>query len=141
MLAVEEIPNGDTVSRSVTLPQCEFDLEKNLIKNMFVNLGDEGESLIWRKYASADHACHEFGLALNRVGRLYIGFANTITGNIRAYQSPNGHGFSVEHDPKDGVHHAVVKFLPKSGVKISRPERGFLRLTLTFMFDPLIPAP
>lgn len=137
---VEDVSDADTLSRSVTLPQCEIDLATHLIKNMFPMLS-LGESLIWRKYAVKDAECHDIGILLNNDKRKYKGFANCVAGVIRSDRNKNGHGFRLEHYPPQGIHHVHVHYDFNPILPTTKSERSDLRLRLNNLFGVLVAFP
>ena len=108
---------------------------------VFTFPGGQEESLIWRKYAPYDSDVHRFGCDKEAVKRVYKpearyeGFGTTTARKIRTYKNARGHGFSVRHAPEEGIHHAVVAYLPADGIPMQRGDRTELKLSLGAMFS------
>lgn len=145
-IAVEEIPSADHVSRYIDSPHKFSPQERELIApNVFQLPSSDGqrESLVWRKYKPAIEDVHALGCAIQWVKRAanpnwtYEGAISAKVECIRQIKSKLGGGFSVEHAPAEGIHHAEVKYRVADGRKLGTAEKLDLKQMLRDVFSPM----
>ncbi len=145
-MEVEEIPDADTVSRLVEFPRTYDPANKLILDAVFQFPNNEAESVIWRKYAPSDADVHHLGCAWETSKQKrnpdmrYVGFISAEVGAIRDIRSAKGHGFTVVHQPEEGVHHAGIVYAPAPGTpSLSKGEKGELKIALRGVFGSLAP--
>ena len=140
----EEIPSGDAVWRSIYFPRMYWDAHALIWNGIFDFASGQAESLIWSKYAPTPNEIHEIGCVRERIKRLvkpefqYLGAVSGLVQQIRGIRV-NGHGFSVDHEPGEAIHHAEVKYAPAEGVDLKRTDKNDLKFQLRQVFGPQQP--
>lgn len=148
--AAEHIPNEEGVSRLCDWPSMYEDSGRGSIAaNLFFTFPEgQSESLVWRKYAPEEADVHALGCQRETVKRArnpqarYTGCRTSKAGTIRDFRSARGHGFTITHEPIEGIHHAAVAYLPAGGATVDtlkKGEKGELKLALSNLFGPLSP--
>lgn len=133
--AVEDIPNGDAISRHISWPH-KFDPFSGVIwQNAFI-FSAQSESAVWRKYAVLIEDVHHLGCAQQTqkhavqpgINFLYKGALTCLAGQIRAVSILGGFGFSVVHDPSggQGIQHAEIRRKNPANSKPSKNQRADL---------------
>jgi hypothetical protein len=149
-LVAEDIPDDDSVSRTVEFP-IHFSNVRDLIWEKVFLFGDAGRiSTIWRKYAADDEHVHAIGLGIvetknerlrssgKEPDRKYEGFVTGQVGSIRNIRTVRGHGFQVDHAPNEGRHHVHIAYLPAGDTKLKPSERAELRERIANLFGNYI---
>lgn len=133
-MAVETIPDEDQLSRHVDSPHKFRPVERQLIEQMLFEFpGGAAESLVWRKYVVDAETLHAMGCARQLEKRkknpawTYEGALTATTGAIRAISNRLGHGFIVEHDPVEGVHHVAIRYKVPEGQKLEKSHKSELK--------------
>ncbi len=112
----EDIPDSGQISRWVWEHMLDKKTGELLWEPFFEfrKRSNQCESVIWRKYARSLRDVHQLGCAEERRRRVeghnstYKGATTAGVGSLRDYQNPNGHGFSVNHEPSESQWHAEV---------------------------------
>jgi hypothetical protein len=117
IIPVEEIPDQERVARHIDEPFSYNDVEKVIWKQAFMFPGGKGESACWEKYAPTPEAIHAIGKVREADNRAkgknmtYVGYViSTSVGSIRQIKTQNGHGFTVTHEPAEGIHHCEIRY-------------------------------
>lgn len=148
--SVEDIPDGDAVCRLVFFPHMYNDAKALIWKMVFSFPNGNCESVVWKRYAREPEDAHRLGRELETtmrqkiVDRRYTGFVSAIVGAIREIQTPNGHGFAVNHAPDEGRHHVEICFASAGQigvVKLKPSEKAELKAYLEKVFDELVANP
>jgi hypothetical protein len=146
-IATEVIPDEDYISRLLDWPSMYEEGGKGLLAaNLFFTFPDgQPESVVWRKYAPAEADVHAIGCQREAVKRVskpharYTGCRTAHVGTVRAYRTARGHGFSVAHEPSEGIHHAEVAYRAANeatATSLKKADKGELRLALcTLLFQ------
>ena len=128
------------VSRQLWFPTMGSDISNLIANNVFLFPSAEGynESLIWRQFAPNKACMDEIGimaqLRRSDKSKRYGGFATSVVDEIRKYKSKHGHGFSINHSPREGIHHLHITYLPADGAgveKMTKAERSEMKVFLT----------
>jgi hypothetical protein len=156
---IEEIANDQSVCRLIDAPRMTADGIELIHNTTFPfskkrggEIGYEGESISWDKYAPPPEEVHKLGIARQAAKRAsrpevemaYAGFIRGSVGAIRELKTARGHGFSLQHVPSEaeGIHHAEIYYLPDpNGASLSPSDRVELREALVKAFGPLVPPP
>jgi len=84
---------------------------------MFKSDRSHAESVVWNRYAASLAEVHALGCYKQRQDRAagkskatYFGAIHANVGEIRGLRSKNGIRFDVVHEPKEGPHHAHIKY-------------------------------
>jgi len=142
----EDIPDSDTVSRLVDFPRMYVEAKGLIWNHIFQFPGGECESVVWARYAPTSADVHRLGCereATKRQGNpemRYVGFVSSTAGGIRGIMTARGHGFTVNHAPREGRHHAEVCYSPASqnGITdLKKADKGELRAALRNVFGEL----
>ena len=145
MPIVENIPDEDAIYRQVDFPRMYDDSIGLIWDQIFQFPSGEPESVVWSKYAPTPEDVHRLGIEREKRARerrpemRYIGFIPSTAGVIRAICTSRGHGFSVVHAPREGIHHAEISYRPAGELK--RSERNELKLSLRKAFGDLVTRP
>lgn len=147
---IEEIPDGDNVSRLVEYP-LSYRPEAGLIwENVFrfQSKDHDCDSIVWRKYAAQDDDVHEIGRRVShdknikqeRVNdRAYEGFITAHVGTVRNFRTERGHGFSVTHVPEDDRRdHGHLCCARDPNSVWNKADKAELKLVLREIFSPLV---
>jgi hypothetical protein len=140
---VENIPDEDSVSRLVDYPHGFGDDRTLIWQNVFQFPDGQGESVIWRKYASSSNDVHLIGFKREMLKQQkspqmrYEGFLTGKVKCIREIQTKNGHRFEVIHAPCEGQAHAEIRYAPSPSAKLTKPEKAELKLALQSCFGQL----
>jgi hypothetical protein len=147
-IPVEEIPDQDRVARHIDQPFSYNDVSKVLWTNAFAFPNGEGESVCWDKYAPTPEAIHAIGKAREEEKRAkgtnmtYIGYvACKSVGNIRQIKTQNGHGFTVTHQPGEGIHHCEIRYSIAGGEQyksLKKTDKTDLKEALRHCFGELV---
>jgi hypothetical protein len=130
--AIEQIPDGDSVSRYVmTFMMTNGSLDPY---QFFMFPRGEPESVVWRKYARTDFDVHSVACSSTARAR-YLGFRSATKAAIVSLKTRNGHGLDVLHDPPEGRYHAVVQFKPVPGHQMNKTDRSELKEYLAKTFQ------
>jgi len=148
MTPVEHIPDGDAIFRLVDFPRMYDGAGDLLWENVFQFPGGKPESVVWSRYAPAADEVHRIGCAREEAvrrrnpGMRYVGFLPSTAGAVRSIGTRAGHGFSVVHEPAEGMYHAHIHYRPNNGRpanQLNRGEKNELKLALRQVFLGLQP--
>lgn len=144
---VEDIPDGDTVSRLVDFPRM-YEETKGLIWDVIFQFSKgKCESVVWARYAPAPDDVHRLGCKReaekrhSHPERRYTGFISSTAGAIRSIKTSGGHGFSLRHAPEEGRHHAEVCYAPASQDgynSLKKSDKADLKASLKKVFSELV---
>lgn len=135
---VEKIPNEDFVSRLIFDPPMGPDL-KNLIWTEAFRLQSDSnycDSIVWRKYVPDMKFLHSLGCKRERnfqyqgKDKVYRGSITAEVVSIRRHKNPNGHGFCVVHEPKEGQSHAHICYDIAPDKDLTKNDKNDLRMAL-----------
>jgi len=65
----------------------------------------------------------------------YEGFISSQAGRIRAIRSARGHGFSLEHEPSEGLFHVEIRYSSVAEMKLNKADKTDLKAALKDAFD------
>jgi hypothetical protein len=140
--AVEEIKDEEEVSRLIDFPSMYNASRSEIALDLVCTFpSGQEESIVWRKYAPEASDVHRLGCAREAAKRAlkpearYKGFGTTTAEAIRKCKNARGHGFLVRHAPEEGIHHAVVEYMPVDGVPMQKGDKTELKLSLGKMFS------
>ena len=141
---VEEIPDGDDISRHIDFPHKYNDAKELLWPNAFMFSSGAGESVVWRRYKPTINDVHELACERQLLKReqkpswTYVGAITTSAGLVRGIKNRRGNGFAVAHHPEDdqGQYHAEIHRRAGENA-IIKSEKAELLLMLTEVFGPL----
>ena len=135
----ENVADNDDLSRHLYSP-CMGEFGGDLVwQNVFMFPTADGccESFVWRKYAPTLADVHNLGCAKQAADRAkgkkdstYTGALTGRVGEVRSIRGKNGARFSVEHKPKDGIHHVHVSFPPT----LTKPDKTELKTLIRAKF-------
>lgn len=142
----EEIPDDD-VSRLVDFPH-KYSPDQELIwENLLQFPGGRCESVVWRKYAPNDGDVHQIGRDREAQKKeqkpefAYVGFVSAEVRDIRGIQTSRGHGFTVDHEPSEGQHHAHICYKRVDpDEKLKPADKQELKLAIKSCFGELVRA-
>jgi len=146
-LPIEEIPDCDLIARLVLFPRM-YDQARGLIwPNTFEFPDSQGESVAWNKYIDFPEGVHRLGCAAEERKRAYrpdcryVGYIPAEVKVIRDLKNARGHGFSVAHEPSEGIHHAEIRYRENAGgeVPIRKGDKAELKALLRDAFGSLVP--
>jgi hypothetical protein len=138
---VEHVPNEDAISRLIYFPRMYDDFRGLIWDVVFEFPGRPCESTVWRRYAQEDDDVHHIGLdveALKKPRRPlthYVGFISANVGEVRSIKTARGHGFVVNHEPSEGVHHVEICFRAADAGHLKKNDKNELKLLLRHIFD------
>jgi len=146
---VEDIPDGDAVSRLVDFPRMYEEARGLIWDNIFQFPRGECESVVWARYAPTPADVHRLGCEREAAKRqsnpemryAYAGFISSTAGAIRGVRTARGHGFTMNHAPDEGRHHAEVCYAPagQNGITdLKKADKVELRAALRKVFDELV---
>jgi hypothetical protein len=151
MPAAEHIPDEDAIYRLIDYPRMYVD-SKELIWGQVFQFPSNApaESVVWGKYAPTPEDVHRLGLEREKgvherkpgTGMRYVGFIPSTAGAVRAICTRPGHGFSVVHEPREGIHHAEISYKPAGERcldQLRKNEKNELKLALRKAFGDLVP--
>ncbi|HEV7911377.1 MAG TPA: hypothetical protein VGP28_09915 [Methylocella sp.] len=145
MPIVEPIPDEDAIHRQIDFPRMYNDAKEMIWQNVFLFPQGEPESVVWGKYAPTADDVHRSGCNREATTRKrnpdmrYVGFISSTAGTVRAIRTRPGHGFSVVHEPTEGIHHAMVSYLSAAGTALKPSEKSELKFALSQAFGALVP--
>jgi hypothetical protein len=148
MATVELIPDEDAIHRQIDFPRMYNDAKDMIWENIFQFPGGAPESVVWEKYAPTPANIHDLGCerekkACERNPDIqYVGFISSIASAVRVIRTRPGHGFSVDHAPCEGLHHAEISYKPigdRNADQLKRGEKNELKLALRKVFGSLVP--
>lgn len=149
-LNIEEIPDGDTVAKSIFFPKDFNTLRELIWESLFQFPTNKetnkpyGESVIWEKYAATTTDKHSIGLLIAENRReknpncSYEGYTTSLTQIIRQIQNSNGHGFDVEHKPEEGIYHAEILYKVDPDKELKKSDKTELKGYLTKVFTTFV---
>lgn len=151
MPVVESIPDPDAIHRQIDFPLMYGKAQELIWVSVFAFPEGQSESAVWGKYAPTDERVHQIGrerIAAKQQLRpeyRYIGFISSTAAAIRKICTAAGHGFSVEHSPAEGIHHAEIFYKPannRAAKQLTKNEKVELKAALRSAFgdvtrDPL----
>jgi hypothetical protein len=145
MQPIESIPDQDSIHRLIDFPRMYDDVKGLIWENVFQFPNGEPESVVWAKYALTASDIHRIGCEREATVRkrrpetnmLYAGFMSAVAGLVREVRTRPGHGFSVTHEPKEGIHHAEISYQPAAGATLKRSEKSELKFALRKVFGTL----
>lgn len=144
-LSAEIIPDEDAIHRHIDFPRMYNDAKEMIWENVFQFPGGEPESVVWGKHAPTLNDVHRLGREREATIRRrnpdmrYIGFISSAAGPIRHVKTAPGHGFSVVHAPREGIHHAEISYRPAGEVPLKKSEKSELKFALRQVFGALRP--
>jgi len=146
----EIIGNDELLSRQVFHPPMFPDGVLLLVRALFEFPGGQCESLVWHRYAAGLDGIHRMGCerqtelrqrqlsAGRNADKTYVGAATARAVDITQYRNPNGHGFSLCHEPAEGIHHVHVCYDSVPGSQpMTRGDKGEIKLKLAEIFHAL----
>lgn len=113
---VEYVPNQEMLSRLIYWPRMYDNYEGLVWDVVFEFPSRPCESTVWRRYAPEDSDVHKIGEDVEALKKprkpqtSYIGFISANVGEVRSIKTARGHGFAVNHGPKEGLHHVEICF-------------------------------
>jgi hypothetical protein len=141
---VEHVANEEAVSRLIYEPRM-YDNYKGLIWNVVFEFPSGScESTVWRRYAPEHSDVHTIGEEVEALIKrrspqtCYVGFISANVGEVRSIKTARGHGFAVNHEPKEGLHHVEICFSSADGrgaEGLRKTDRNELKLLLRKTFD------
>ena len=148
-IAVDEIPLTDQLSRFIDSPHKYSEREQELLaENVFMfneeKDGRRRESLVWRRHKPHIGDVHILGCQIqenkkaNKPDYRYKGAITADVQRISLIRSTLMNGFSVKHDPEEGVWHVEISYAQHAG-PITRNERTELRAKLREVFGAIEP--
>ena len=141
------IPDEDQVTRSIYNPPMGRDLA-NLIwpePFQFSSNNNYCESVIWREFVRKISRVHKIGCKRQRQLRAqgrdktYTGALTAVVADIRKFRNQNDHGFSVIHEPGEGIHHAHIAYDLSATSQLTKGDKMDLRWALKLIFDEKAP--
>jgi hypothetical protein len=139
----EDISDNAEVRRLVDYPR--MDNRSELIwENVFEFPKEQGESVIWSKYAPTADDVHKVGCEREATKRetkpemRYSGFIPALVRTIRAIRTIRGHGFQVRHEPDQGDHHAEIIYVPADQLELKKADKLELKFALKGAFGQLV---
>ncbi len=146
MQAVEPIPDEDALHRLIDFPRMYTEARDLLWPVIFEFPNGQPESVVWSRYAQRPEDVHRLGCEREsrtrerRPDMRYTGFVSSSAAVIRGIETKAGHGFAVQHEPREGAHHAEISYRPASGrvtSDLKRNEKNELKLGLRQKFGDL----
>jgi hypothetical protein len=147
-IQIEEIPNGDTITRLIDFPHKYNDVRGLIFERAFEFSKGRPESVNWAKYLAPPEQVHQRGCEFaaekrNRrpeIDTRYVGYIATVVGDVRKFISQRGHGFFVTHEPSEGVHHVHISYAINPEVQGLKPnDKTELKYALQKTFGELVP--
>jgi hypothetical protein len=145
---VEYIPDIAKAARLIDRPHKYDDVKQVLWENAFAFPGGEGESICWYKYAIPPEGVHALGCAWQSKKRptkpamTYMGYLEGEVGPIRGFSTKRGHGFTISHEPSEGVHHAEVRYrVGVDNAPFNKSDKVELKLAIQGFFQLLVLFP
>lgn len=145
MVPVEPIPDEDAIHRQIYFPRMYDDAKEMIWGVVFQFPRGEPESVVWCKYAPTADDVHRIGCDRESTTRertpdvRYVGFITSAARAIRRITTRSGHGFSVNHAPAEGIHHAEISYRSKDGAGLKKSEKSELKFSLRQVFGALVP--
>ena len=137
----EHVLNEEAISRLIYCPRM-YDAYKGLIwQVVFEFPKNTCESVVWRKYAADDEDVHYLGGKVEEQKKLrrpdveYVGFISANVGDVRSIKTANGHGFTVMHEPNEGIHHVHICYDLTCERHLTKNDKNELKLLLRKTFD------
>lgn len=146
----EQVPNEEAISRIIYFPRMYDDYTGLIWDVVFEFPGRPCESTVWRRYAREDRDVHRIGRDVEALKKLrkpqtrYVGFISASVGDVRSITTARGHGFAVNHQPDEGLHHVEICFGasgPEDKGDLKKNDRNELKLLLRNAFDDAITRP
>ena len=136
------IPGSAKVSRLVFDPPMGSNMRDLVWPQVFQFQSKNGhvESLVWRRFAPEDGCVHAIGLIMEakikESGRSkdYVGNISALVDEILSYRNQHGHGFSVVHDPKEGLHHVHIGY-SQGPQPMTKQDKADLKVKLELIFS------